>query len=176
MKAARVVAPASMRLPAVQPLEAPASWLTRAAMSQGVDVKTLLTYLGIEQSNPDVDQVVLSEELPSIIRLCGLHPGAFCAARRIFGATHTLGKARARLLLTSASGEPRYRFCPSCLSEERPAFVGIHCRFTCWRLCPVHQCLLEDACHQCGAELKLPASLVRERPSKSPCVLISTRN
>lgn len=146
-------------LPEVLPLEAPGSWLSRAALAQGIQVPELLAFLGIPlRADPDV--AFLSELFPAIKRICGFRPMDFAVARHLLLATQRAGVRRSKLLLQSRWGRARYRVCPQCMSYERTPYVPIHCRFSVWRFCPDHGCLLEDACWSCGAPVRLPVSLI----------------
>lgn len=108
-------------LPPVLFLETPSSWLTRAALSQGVEVSELLAHLGLGRER-DSDLEFLGAKFRDIQRLCALPPEAFAVTRRIFKSVLDLGSTGGRLLLKTEEGTPRYRVCPSCLSEQQTPY------------------------------------------------------
>lgn len=166
-------------LPSAIQFESPSSWLSRAALSQGVTVLELLDHVGWRPAG-DFDLMFsllyrdgLPPELPmwaglEVARrvlvghqLVGCRPEGLLVAdlrrrgRSSFG-LYLLGGKRAR-----------YRFCPLCLDADFTPFVRQEWRFDCWRYCPVHGCLLCDRCSRCGRAVELPASLVRAGPAKA---------
>jgi hypothetical protein len=148
-------------LPDVLPVEAPSSWLTRAALALGVELKELLDYLGMpRRADPDV--AFLSERYPEYARLCGLQSNDFAIARHLLQSIRRSRVHRSFLLLPADGGRARYRACPLCLDQQRTPYAPIHCRFSVWRFCPEHDCLLEDACWSCKAEIRLPVSLLSQ--------------
>jgi hypothetical protein len=159
-------------LPPVLFLEAPSSWLTRAALSQGVEVNELLAHLGLGRER-DSDLEFLGVKFRDIQRLCALPPDAFAVTRRIFKSVLDLGSTGERLLLKTEEGTPRYRVCPSCLSEQQTPYHAIHCRFAAWCYCPVHECLLQDSCWSCRAAIALPASLIARGRLEGLCAYLS---
>jgi hypothetical protein len=147
-------------MPAVLQFESPSSWITRAALAQGVDVREMLAYLGI---NPraDCDRAFLGDDFRRIARICGVNPNAFAVARKILEVLGKVERGRTTYLMTSGEGgRLRYRYCPRCMSEQLTPYHAIHCRFEAWRYCPLHSCLLEDSCWHCKAMIVLPASVV----------------
>jgi hypothetical protein len=161
-------------LPSVLPLESPASWLSRASLTQGVPLKELLEFLGLDRKQ-DTDVAFLSDGFAVNAIRCGLSLGDFAVAQKIIRSAFRLDRSGQRLLLRDSNGRPRYRACPRCASEQQTAFFGIHARFICWRFCPLHHCLLEDACWSCGTPIELPVDFltcgpaVRCRPYLSHC-------
>ncbi len=159
-------------LPRVLFLEAPSSWLTRAALSQGVEVGELLAHLGIGRER-DCDLEFLGPKYRDIQRLCALPAGAFAVTRRIIKSVLDLGSTGDRLLLRTVEGSPIYRVCPSCLSQQQTPYHAIHCRFAAWCYCPLHECLLQASCWSCQAEIALPASLVARGRLEGRCAYLS---
>jgi hypothetical protein len=147
------------------PLESPASWLTRAALSQGETVAALLAHLNLSRMR-DLDLAITSEAGRKAIARCGVS-AHFSLASRILGRLRGLGKTGASLLLSTREGRPRSRFCPQCLSAQRESYFEIHCRFAPWRFCPLHHCLLEDACPHCAHPVVLPFDMVCAGSGKS---------
>lgn len=150
--------PGLVSMPPVLPHESPASWLSRAALSQGIRVEALLQYLGIDK-HADVDLVFLSGRLPALANRCGIRPEDFAVARGIIKALHSVDRGGLRFLLRGERGRPRYRACPKCFATHRTAYFGIHERFAVWRYCPLHDCLLIDACANCRSNIELPRDL-----------------
>lgn len=166
MKAQRVVLAG---LPSVLPLESPSSWLTRAALAQGVTMREFLPAIGLSmRSDPD-QQLMRGETLGTLKP----ESGSFAAALRIFGSLRRIDPNGGRFLLWTKGGLPRYRYCPSCLRQQRTPYFELHCRFSVWRYCPVHCCLLEDACPHCSMPVVLPASLLNGGPGRDGVPYVS---
>jgi hypothetical protein len=159
-------------LPPVLPLEAPSSWVTRAALSQGASVEDFSSFLGFA-SGPDFDVSFLSGDLRERVKRCGLPNGTFVVAQNLVLAALRVDRYGRRLLLRSKSRRARFRYCPRCMSESPTAYHPIHCRFAPWRFCPEHDCLLEDACWSCLAPLDLPASLATRGPQHGIAAYLS---
>lgn len=140
------------------PLESPASWLTRAALSQGETVAALLAHLNLSRIR-DFDLAIASEAGRKVMAHCGLSE-QFALATKIFGRLKGLGNTGANLLLATREGRPRARYCPHCLLAQRENYFEIHCRFVPWRFCPLHHCLLEDACPHCRHPVVLPFDMI----------------
>lgn len=164
--------PAIVGLPPVLPLEAPSSWVTRAALSQGASVDDFLDFLGFS-SGPDFDVSFLSGNLRERVERCGLPKGTFVVARNLVLAALRVDRNGRRFLLRSKPKRSRFRFCPRCISESPTAYLPVHCRFAPWRFCPEHDCLLEDACWSCLAPLDLPASLATCGPQHGIAAYLS---
>lgn len=167
-------------LPEVLPLESPASWITRAALTQGATLREFVRFLGVRTTR-DLDQACLGTLLGRVTSACGLPKGTFAAAKRVMDATQRLDPGGRRLLLWTKRGRPRYRVCPLCARSQRTPYFGIHCRYAAWCFCPEHGCLLEDSCWSCRSQIQLPWSLIRtdELAAKSAylseCTLCASR-
>ena len=136
-------------------LEAPASWMTRAAAGQGLTLKELCRWLGVRQRN-DVDMNFHLSDIGRIAKCCGLLPQTFDQVQRILseGASLRLvGEVFLRL-----DGNPRYRFCPLCLKEQGTPHFPVHWRLGPWRMCHTHHCLMEDHCPHCRAPVVFVAT------------------
>ncbi len=140
-------------MPAID--EAASSWLTRFAMSQGTDLKTAAQFIGAPYEG-DVDIVMVGPVLRSVIRRCGLPIEALAWHERIMLNLREL-EYFGNLLLTTSAKKPLVRFCKHCLHEMRDPYFPVHWRFSPWQWCPIHDCLMEEACQSCYAR---PASLV----------------
>jgi len=146
-------------LPAAQPFESPSSWLTRAALAQGISLREMLKALGLEGCR-DPDQELVDEvSFARVSSICGLDAAAFFVARRIVRRLKSVGEARHRLLLSGPNGRPRYRICPVCMRKDRTPHAYIHWRFSCWRYCPEHDCLMVEQCWVCNSPIELPATM-----------------
>lgn len=148
--------------PAIQ-FESPSSWLTRAALSQGVAFTRLAEHLGWEVWR-DLDRtfaMLYLTGLPvGVPAIAGLEP----ARRVMLGLRES--ECEARQMLLSKGKMSRYRFCPHCLRSDSTPHMRQHWRFSCWLDCTDHRCLLEDACPHCGAAVQLPFSLVNAGPQR----------
>lgn len=140
-------------IPAID--EAASSWLTRFALSQGTDLKTAAQFIGVPHEG-DVDLVMVGPILQSVIRKCGLPSQALALHERIMLNLIEL-EYFGSLLLTTSAKKPLVRFCKHCLHEMRDPYFPVHWRFAPWQWCPIHDCLMEEACQICYSR---PASLV----------------
>lgn len=135
-------------VPPLGPFEAPSSWLRRLALSQGVSVWEIGRFLGFRM-NKDCDLQMATMDLAHLTRVTGVAEEIFEGTRRILAQAVTL-KMKIPVLL-SEDGLPRYRFCVECLKGMRTPYLPIAWRVDVWRLCPTHQCMMEDHCPHCGA-------------------------
>lgn len=159
-------------LPKVLPAESPASWLTRAALSQGVAIGELLKFAGIANVD-DIDLAFLGARFRDLANLFGFDKTLFHDARQIVGSLTKLYPKGGRFLLKTPSGRPRYRVCPRCAATQKTPYFAIHCRFAVWRFCPDHRCMMEDACWNCEATIDLPGSLAGGGPMQGRCAYLS---
>ena len=143
-------------LPPVLPFEAPGSWLSRAAQSQGVCASVFLIHLGMP-ARLDADFFFLSRRFPSISKACGLAPGAFAEARQVMASVRKLDIKGDGLLFRSGR-KARYRYCPRCFLKQSTPHFHLQSRLEAWRCCPEHGCMMEDACWRCSAPVELPFS------------------
>ena len=151
-------------------LEAPASWLCRGAVSQGLTFKELCKWLGVGERN-DVDMNFTLVDARKIAVRCGLPPSTFDLVQRILsvGASLTL---RGEVLLR-VEGRPRYRFCPLCLKDQKTPNFPVHWRFNPWRMCYTHECLMEDRCPHCCAAISLRSSKNDSGPKRRGITFLS---
>jgi len=160
-----------INVPRADPWEAPASWLSRIALSQGVSMAALLSVLEIGLRS-DVDRIFLVPSLMKRAGDLGIDLLQLAVAHRLYSSFHRAGLDHARFLL-SHNGRPRYRFCAACLSEMRTPSVAVHWRFACWRVCPLHSCLMEDTCPHCNSFVVLPASMIVGGPKAGGVAYVS---
>lgn len=137
--------------------ESPASWVSRIALSQGVRLREFLRHLPL--SSPDIDVEFTRSEVIDALKTLGLDTTQLRVAGRVLA---NLSGARldTRRFLLYAGDQPRYRYCPMCLSTKGSTAVPIHWRFACWRICPSHACLMRESCGDCGAQFVLPACML----------------
>jgi hypothetical protein len=147
--------------PAGQVDEAPASWLTRIALSQGITISDLLSTL--PSSGGDVDVAIQKPEFRVGLSKLGLNVDALHAANAVFSNFRIGGLGPSRFLLFDGR-RPRYRFCPGCFSSMRQPYIPVHWRFTAWHYCPLHACAMVDACTNCGSKIVLPKSMTTAGP------------
>ncbi len=144
-------------LPKAQTFELPSSWLMRAALSQGARPKELLEFMGLSLrtgKSVDPDLRMMSEVGLSALR--SADPGAVLpVAGRIFSELRRLDP-KGEVLLRGKCGRARARFCPLCLGNQAVPHIELHWRFGPWVHCPVHECLMEDACPHCHGFVFLP--------------------
>ncbi|WP_350339830.1 TniQ family protein [Roseateles subflavus] len=142
--------------------ETPASWLTRTALRQGTSVRHIAEHLGwpvvgdLDLLFPSMYPFGLPKGVAAIARLE--------IARRVMAGFKQTGISPDRLLLNERK-RSCYRFCPLCLESDRTPHIRIHWRFACFIHCPLHNCLLEDACPHCQAKIRLPLSLLHAGPT-----------
>lgn len=152
-------------VPAPIEMESPASWLTRAALSQGTSLKEFSKFLGIKLWR-DVDLSMTRELIRSISSKCGIEANSFSFSRHMFTGLMSFDRQGSMFLLFDKSGA-RYRYCPLCLNEQVVKHFPIHWRFKAWRHCPLHDCLMEDRCRSCGLFVLLPAHLMEAGPEQA---------
>jgi TniQ len=151
-------------LPRADPWEAPGSWLTRVALSQGESVEDLARGIGVDLG-ADADLAIACLSTNKLTKF-GIDLTELHISRRVCQSLAASGCDRRRFLLYGALRRERYRFCPVCLYQSRNPTVPIHWRFTAWRVCPMHQCMMEDYCPHCNSELLLPANLITGGPQR----------
>lgn len=145
-------------VPAPEPFESPASWLSRLALSQAATVWAVLAHLKIDLRG-DIDIQFAACDLDRVARLCGIPESSFSFMRYMFSQLQRID-ARGEVYLLSHDTFARYRFCDRCLKEQRTPYFPLHWRFKAWRWCPLHTCLMRDHCPRCKAILVLPIDLL----------------
>lgn len=146
-------------VPSPTELESPASWLTRAALSQGASPQEFCKFLGINYRR-DPDLCFTREVIRNVAAKCGLNPRAFDFGRHMFTGLMSFDRKGDRFLLFGKTGA-RYRYCPVCLKEQTIKHFPVHWRFKAWRHCPLHDCLMEERCRTCGLFPELPGHLMQ---------------
>ena len=149
-------------LPQAMQWESPSSWVSRAALSQGIRAKDLLEFMGLRDAaarRTDVDRLLTSERGRAAMRSAE-SLAEMPIACRVFANLPFLDP-KGEVLLRDERGRARARFCPRCLSAQRVKHIELHWRFATWRWCPLHDCLMQDHCVRCCGALKLPIDMVR---------------
>jgi DNA-directed RNA polymerase subunit RPC12/RpoP len=144
--------------PEPEPLESPASWLSRLALMQGAPVKDLLSYLNIDKQR-DIDLQIATLDTAHLARVCGLPESSFSFMKHMFVQLREIDGDGKTFLLQKDS-LARYRFCPRCLGEQHTPHFPLHWRFKAWRWCPLHNCLLSDFCPRCRAVVVMPMNML----------------
>lgn len=146
-----------LSLPMPLPSESISSWICRAALSQGIAVSHLLSYLGWPKG-PDIDV-----EVADWFQDCSFAGDSFFSrlehARQLLVALKGNGWSPSWVLL-KADRTSRYRFCSRCLEADATPFFRQEWRFDAWRACWAHGCLMEDHCPHCGQAPTLPFSML----------------
>lgn len=138
--------------------EAVSAWLPRLALSQGSSLSEVADFLGIDVGR-DVDRKVIGEKLSHVRKVCALPDSAFAISEQIMQSLDLMKPVGDQFMARRGSSRPRFRFCVCCLSEMQTPYFPIHWRFIAWRRCPLHDCLLEDACPHCGAPVVFPTCI-----------------
>lgn len=145
-------------LPAMEAFESLASWIARAALSQGVRASELIQFLGLHNAK-DVD-LSLSEQSVKAIEDRSYLPGSsFLFARHIFANLMRIDPEGTQFLLFH-DRRPQYRYCPVCLDQAQTKHFMVHWRFRAWRYCPLHNCLMETSCRKCNSPVLLPVDML----------------
>ncbi|HEY4081860.1 MAG TPA: TniQ family protein [Burkholderiaceae bacterium] len=145
-------------VPAPHLFEAPSGWLARLALAQGCSLNELLRFLDLPR---DADHD-LQLQGPLMVKLrgkCSLPVEAFAIADRVMVGLVRSGLEAEDALLRDEQGGPRFRYCPLCLKQRGAGHFEIHWRFTDWRYCPIHKCLMEERCWNCEAPLLYPRDI-----------------
>jgi hypothetical protein len=153
-----------LTVPAPFQFESPSSWLTRAALTQGVTPTQLGGYFGVGRLH-DFDLTIHGRLIQKITSKSTLHSAHFEFMRVMFQNLNFVDRMGQNLLL-SDSGAPRYRYCSVCLYEQSVKHFPVHWRFKPWRYCPLHTCLMEDHCRHCASPIVLPVDLINAGPSR----------
>lgn len=142
--------------------EAPSSWICRLALAQGCTSNEMLRFL-----QPASHGRYDLEKGPQHVVLDVLHAKVNLPARAFVEASFVLDVFGNAPKLMTATGRPRFRYCPMCLFERPTAYLDIHWRYADWRHCLFHQCELEDRCMACGAWLVYPHDMVASFAGRS---------
>ena len=145
-------------VPPLVQMESPASWLSRAALSQGVVPQRLLEIFEIPH-RIDFDASLTDLFIARICGVCGIDINSFEFNQHMLSGISVMGERHKNFLLRDSTG-PYYRYCPVCFKHQTIKHFPFHWRFKFWRYCPQHLCLMEDRCRSCDLEIRLPAPLM----------------
>jgi len=153
----------------VEPIacESPSSWVSRAALGQGVSVKKLMAHIGWDFTI-DIDWEFGQHYIDGF-SVEDTHMQGFEIARRLMSGLARSGCSPTRFLLSVVVHHRRhctYRFCPLCLRDFSVPHIPQHWRFTAWRCCPEHACMMEDRCMSCRKPLRLPIGFLSASAKK----------
>ncbi len=152
-------------VPAPCGFESPASWISRAALSQGIRVREFLHFFGMDRGI-DFDMGLSPKKALIIAETCGLSALTFNFSTRISASLRSIDQTGKHFLLPYTEKSSRYRYCPGCLHQQRIKHFPLHWRFKGWRYCPIHQCLMEERCLHCGSNITLSADLIYSGPDR----------
>jgi hypothetical protein len=148
------------------PFEAVSAWLPRLALSQGSALSDVAKFLGFNLGG-DVDRYVTGAKLAHIRKICSLPDSAFAVSEQIMQSLDLIRPVGDRFMARQGSRRPRFRFCICCLSEMKTPHFPIHWRFIAWRRCPLHDCLLEDACPHCRTPIVFPTCIQKSASGRA---------
>jgi hypothetical protein len=146
--------------------EAVSAWLPRLALSQGSALSDVAEFLGLNLGS-DVDRHVIGAKLAHVRKICSLPNSAFAVSEQIMESLDLIRPVGDQFMARRGSRRPRFRFCVGCLSEMKTPHFPIHWRFIAWRRCPLHDCLLEDACPHCGTPIVLPTCIQKSTSGRA---------
>lgn len=152
--------------------EAPASWLSRIALSQGITVTRLKRSLDIgPREDPDLSfHLAATWQRASEL---GLNTHELTVAKTLFTNLLHADLNREKFLLHDR-GRPRYRFCPCCLKAQHgQRYFPVHWRFNSWRMCPDHSCLMLERCTHCRTPVLLPVDMITAGPRSGGVAYLS---
>lgn len=137
--------------------ESLASWITRAAFSQGCAAHDIQELFGIYAN--DVEIFTAIYETDDIATQCNIAPESFQFHKRVMTNLQRIDLNGHKFLLRKAKREFS-RYCLLCLKSDPIPYFRLEWRFIPWRWCPLHNCLLDEVCPQCSNTLSLPFNLL----------------
>lgn len=126
----------------------------------------LLRFLNLP-TEVDLDWYLSGPQLQDLLRRCKLPDHSFGISDRLMSGIGASRLGAKQFLLAGKKGVARFRYCPCCLAERRVAHLDIHWRFKAWRWCPVHACLLLDACPECDGLLEHPCLIESTKAARA---------
>ncbi|WP_177136230.1 TniQ family protein [Hydrogenophaga aromaticivorans] len=138
--------------------ESPASWLSRAALSQGVSIKEFRKFITLHQK-ADADMAFTQKYVRHVAKVTNQAARDFEFVQYVLTSLRILDRHGGEYLLGD-NLNARYRFCPVCLAEQRIKVFALEWRFKAWRWCPLHQCMMRDRCPHCRAFPTLPGDML----------------
>lgn len=150
-------------VPQMEMFESPASWVCRAALSQGATREEFSEFLGFRKQD-DPDLAFDADSIGEIAARCGVPREHFEFASYMFSGLASIDRYGERFLSPYRLAA-RYRYCPVCLHESKVKYFMVHWRFSAWRYCPDHDCLMADKCKRCGGYITLPSDMLSGGPA-----------
>lgn len=151
-------------VPAPFEFEAPSSWLSRLALTQGCSLEELRVFLELPRYS-DLDRSMHGEVLVKLRQKCSLPSTAFGVSGRVMAGFKKTGMSNWSLAYDD-NGVPAFRYCPVCLRKRPTAYLDIQWRFIDWRYCPLHNCLMESDCWSCKAPVGYPQDMVLSKAGR----------
>jgi len=146
-------------VPKMEMFESPASWICQAALSQGATREEFAEFLGLRKQD-DPDLAFVAGSIGEFAVRCGVPRAHFEFASYMFGGLASIDPNGERFL-SEYQRAARYRYCPVCLHDSKVKHFMVHWRFSAWRYCPDHDCLMVDACKHCGEYITLPTDMLK---------------
>lgn len=152
-------------VPGIQPFESPASWMARAALSQGINIKEFKKFIGMHRkADPDIS--FTQKYTRHVASVTGVNYKEFSFIQHMLTGLRQIDRHGTVFLLGSAQAA-QYRFCSVCLAKDRTKTFPLHWRFKCWRWCPLHDCLMMERCPHCKSLVYLPQDMFMGGPKKA---------
>lgn len=144
--------------------ESPASWLSRAALSQGVGIKEFRKVIHLHRT-ADADLAFTQKYIRYVARVTNQEARDFAFVQHMLTSLRSVDRLGQEYLL-GHDLTARYRFCPVCLAKARIKVFALEWRFKAWRWCPQHHCLMQDRCPHCRAFPSLPGDMLNAGPGR----------
>jgi len=153
---------ALVRVPMPMLLEAPSSWLSRTALSQGIGLPALLAHLDLPPA-AKLDLNFGSVNLAQLGRAVGMDLRRLEAPQLILRRIASLRRSGVGLLVENPAAGG-FRFCPLCWRAQTAYYVPIHWRVVSWIYCPQHMCLMVNRCPRCDQPPACAISFITAGP------------
>lgn len=151
-------------IPKILGAESPASWLSRAALSQGVGINEFRKFINLHR-RADADLAFTQKYVRHVARVTNLETRDFSFVQHMMTSLRSVDRHGEEYLL-GHKPTARYRFCPVCLAEDRIKTFPLEWRFKAWRWCPLHHCMMQDRCPHCRAFPSLPGDMLNAGPKQ----------
>lgn len=151
--------------PKILASESPASWLSRAALSQGVSINEFVKFINLDR-NTDTDLAFTRRYVRHVAKVTNQEVGDFKFVQHMMTSLRFVDRHGEEYLLGHKRAA-RYRFCPVCLVEARIKTFPLEWRFKAWRWCPLHRCMMLDQCPHCRTVPLLPADMLNGGPKRA---------
>lgn len=138
--------------------ETPASWILRTCQMHQCGISSLFKAFAIRRP-VDLDLQLCAKSLAQIAHGTAIPPTDVTRLHKIFTNVRRNKELRSELNFDT-NGEPIYRFCAECLSEDAYPYLRVAWRFLVWKICPVHLTEMQDRCPHCRNLLRVNLSNV----------------